>query len=143
MCSVRHTSRPASFPQVANFGHQILYGRRGTGKTHVLQVLAADMEEADDVFCIYLDVRLLGSAHMFTDSTQPLAPRCIALFKDLLALLQGRLLDVATAPDRDGSGLEEVSNLATYITEKTAEVTAGELVEAVNSSGRGYRSLRS
>ena len=64
-------------PQVANFGHQILYGRRGTGKTHVLQVLAAEMEERDDVFSIYIDIRLLGSAHMFTDPPQPLAPRCI------------------------------------------------------------------
>lgn len=111
-------------PQVANFGHQILYGRRGTGKTHVLQVLGAEMEDSPDVFQIYLDIRLLGSAHMFTDSTQPLAPRCIALFKDFLALLQGRLLDIATDPGRDGSGLQEVSDLARFITEKTAEVTS-------------------
>ncbi|MBM7519970.1 ORC-CDC6 family AAA ATPase [Nocardioides nitrophenolicus] len=111
-------------PQVANFGHQVLYGRRGTGKTHVLQVLGAEMEESENVFHIYLDIRLLGSAHMFTDPTQPLAPRCIALFKDLLALLQGRLLDIATDPNRDGSGMEEVSELARYITEKTAEVAS-------------------
>lgn len=111
-------------PQVDNFGHQILYGRRGTGKTHVLQVLAASMEETADVFCIYLDIRLLGSAHMFTDATQALAPRCIALFKDLLSLLQARLLDIATSPDRGVDGLEEVSDLATYIAEKTAEVTS-------------------
>lgn len=114
-------------PQVANFGHQILYGRRGTGKTHVLQVLGAQMEETENVFHIYLDVRLLGSAHMFTDPTQPLAPRCIALFKDLLGLLQGRLLDIATDPERDGSGLEEVSELAQFITEKTAEVTSRDI----------------
>lgn len=88
-------------PQVANFGHQILYGRRGTGKTHVLQVLGAQMEDDENVFHIYLDTRLLGSAHMFTDPTQPLAPRCIALYKDLLSLLQGRLLDIATDPERE------------------------------------------
>lgn len=111
-------------PQVANFGHQILYGRRGTGKTHVMQVLGAEMEEAPNVFRIYLDIRLLGSAHMFTDSTQPLASRCIALYKDLLSLLQGRLLDIATDPERDGIGLQEVSELADYITAKTAEVTS-------------------
>lgn len=85
------------------------------------------MEEAENVFHIYLDIRLLGSAHMFTDPTQPLAPRCIALFKDLLGLLQSRLLDIATDPDRDGSGLEEVSELARYITEKTAEVASREV----------------
>lgn len=111
-------------PQVDNFGHQILYGRRGTGKTHVLQVLGAQLEENDDVFAIYIDVRLLGSAHMFADVTQPLAPRCIALFKDFLSILQGRMLDIATDPARDGSGLQEVSRLADFITAKTAEVTS-------------------
>ena len=123
-------------PQVSNFGHQIIYGRRGTGKTHVLQVLGAEMEEIENVFHIYLDIRLLGSAHMFTDPTQPLAPRCIALFRDFLALLQGRLLDIATDPGRDGSGLEEVSELARYITEKTAEVTSRE-VKAVRQHEAG------
>ena len=52
-------------PQVANFGNQILYGRRGTGKTHVLQVLRADRAIEANSFVIYVDVRLLGSAHLF------------------------------------------------------------------------------
>lgn len=123
-------------PQVDNFGHQILYGRRGTGKTHVLQVLGAEMEDRENVFHVYLDVRLLGSAHMFTDPTQPLAPRCIALFKDLLALLQSRLLDIATDPDRDGSGLQEVDDLARYISEKTSEVTSRD-VKTTRQNGEG------
>lgn len=123
-------------PQVDNFGHQILYGRRGTGKTHVLQVLGAEMEDRENVFHVYLDVRLLGSAHMFTDPTQPLAPRCIALFKDLLALLQSRLLDIATDPDRDGSGLQEVDDLARYISEKTSEVTSRD-VKTTRQDGEG------
>lgn len=129
-------------PQVANFGHQILYGRRGTGKTHVLQVLGAEMEERPNVFHIYLDIRLLGSAHMFTDPTQPLAPRCIALYKDLLSLLQARLLDIATDPERDGSGLEEVSELARYITEKTAEVASRDVKTARQKESGSDTGLR-
>lgn len=129
-------------PQVANFNHQILYGRRGTGKTHVLQVLGAEMEDDPNVFRIYLDIRLLGSAHMFTDPTQPLAPRCIALFKDLLRLLQGRLLDIATDPERNGDGMEEVSNLAQYITEKTAEVTSRDVKTMRQAGGDSQVGLR-
>ncbi|MBO0822265.1 MAG: hypothetical protein J2P27_00205 [Actinobacteria bacterium] len=111
-------------PQVANFGNQILYGRRGTGKTHVLQVLGADRERQVNSFVIYLDVRLLGSAHLFTDTSRPAADRCVAVFKDLLAIIQGRLLDIVTDPDHDGSGLEEVSKFAEFITAKTVEVTS-------------------
>lgn len=111
-------------PQIANFGNQILYGRRGTGKTHVLQVLGADRTHEDDSFVIYLDIRLLGSAHLFSDATRPAADRCVAVFKDLLSIIQARLLDIATDPDRDYGGLEEVSRLADFITAKTVEVTS-------------------
>jgi hypothetical protein len=111
-------------PQVANFGNQILYGRRGTGKTHVLQVLGADQANEADTFVIYLDVRLLGSAHLFTDATRPPADRCVAVFKDLLGIIQSRLLDIATDPERDGGGLEEVSQLADFITDKTVEINS-------------------
>lgn len=78
-------------PQVANFGNQILYGRRGTGKTHVLQVLGADRAMEANSFVIYVDVRILGSAHLFTDTSRPAADRCVAVFKDLLAIIQGQL----------------------------------------------------
>lgn len=30
-------------PQLSNLNHQIFYGRRGTGKTHVLKVLGAHL----------------------------------------------------------------------------------------------------
>lgn len=109
-------------PQVNNFGNQILYGRRGTGKTHVLQVLGAELENETNCFVIYLDIRLLGSAHLFTDTSHAPADRCVAVFKDLLALIQSRLLDIATDPGRDGKGLEEVSQLADFITMKAVEV---------------------
>ena len=111
-------------PQVANFGNQIVYGRRGTGKTHVLQVLGTDRGNEINSFVIYLDVRLLGSAHLFTDTSRPVADRCVAVFKDLLAIIQCRLLDIVTDPNRDGSGLEEVSQFAEFIMAKTVEVTS-------------------
>ncbi len=114
-------------PQVANFENQILYGRRGTGKTHVLQVLGADRAQEDDSFVIYLDVRLLGSAHLFTDTTRPPADRCVAVFKDLLSIIQARLLDIATDPTRDYGGLEEVSRMAEFITAKTVEVSTRDI----------------
>lgn len=116
-------------PQVMNFSNQILYGRRGTGKTHVLQVLGGDMERAASSEVIYMDVRLLGSAHLFQDESRHPADRCVAVFKDLLSILQARLLDVATDPGRDGSGIQEVSEFADFVLRKTIEVATREVKE--------------
>lgn len=48
--------------------HQILYGRRGTGKTHALLYLSDLIERTGDV-AMYLDLRTIGSAEgMYADS---------------------------------------------------------------------------
>src|SRR6476661_218258 len=41
--------------------HQILYGRRGTGKTHALLYLSDLIEHTGDV-AVYIDLRTIGSA---------------------------------------------------------------------------------
>lgn len=110
-------------PQLANYNNQILYGRRGTGKTHVLQVLGQEFEQDPGSHSTYIDIRLLGSSHLFTDNTRPLADRCVAVFKDLLGLIQSRLLDIATHPDSDGSGLQEVSDFADFIAKKSVDIS--------------------
>ena len=40
-----------------NVNHQIIQGRRGTGKTHILQVLQNEFE-SEDVHCIFLIAKL-------------------------------------------------------------------------------------
>jgi hypothetical protein len=74
-----------------------------------------------------VDVRLLGSAHLFVDVTRPPAERCIAVFKDLLSLIQSRLLDIATDPARSGDGIQEVSEFADFVMRKSVEVTSREV----------------
>jgi len=58
-------------PQLANENHQILYGRRGTGKTHVLRVLGDKMEHEGNCV-VYIDCRTLGSSSQFSDSSAPI-----------------------------------------------------------------------
>ena len=41
--------------------HQVLYGRRGTGKTHALQHLSDLIERTGDL-SVYLDLRTIGSS---------------------------------------------------------------------------------
>lgn len=46
-------------PQVNNINSQIIYGRRGTGKTHVMRVLASTLSARDKTAVIYVDARIL------------------------------------------------------------------------------------
>ena len=129
-------------PQVANFGNQILYGRRGTGKTHVLQVLSADRAtESNSFVTLRQHVRL--SEVLTCSPTRPalVADRCVAVFKDLLAIIQSQLLDIVTDPSRDGSGLEEVSQFADFITAKTVEVTSRSVRHSRESTAKSEADL--
>ncbi|WP_156057611.1 hypothetical protein [Micromonospora parva] len=114
------------FPQLNNTNNQILYGRRGTGKSHVLRILDLEVASRGNAASLYIDIRTIGSAHLMTDDSQPLVVRCVGVFKDILALIQSELLDIATDPDRDGSGMEEVSELADVIQARTVGVASAE-----------------
>jgi hypothetical protein len=75
--------------------HQILYGRRGTGKTHALQYLSDLIEHTGDV-PVYIDLRTIGSAEgMYTDSNQSPAVRGTHLLVDTLEAIHEELLSVA------------------------------------------------
>jgi hypothetical protein len=113
-------------PQLENPNSQILFGRRGTGKSHVLRVLGAAADKQDSCSHVYVDLRLLGSAGMLTDGGHDPATRCVALFKDLLALISNHLLDLATDPARQapGSALEAADAFGKCITELTISIGA-------------------
>ncbi|MBV9163410.1 MAG: hypothetical protein JO281_18070 [Pseudonocardiales bacterium] len=75
--------------------HQILYGRRGTGKTHALQYLSDLIEHTGGV-PVYVDLRTIGSAEgMYTDSNQSPAVRGTHLLVDTLEAIHEELLSVA------------------------------------------------
>jgi hypothetical protein len=87
-------------PQLDNANNQVLFGRRGTGKSHVLQVLGFSRERNGQL-AAYIDIRLLGSAQQAANADRPFPVRCINLFKDLLVEIYNELLEAATDPDRD------------------------------------------
>ncbi|MBV9161872.1 MAG: hypothetical protein JO309_06830 [Pseudonocardiales bacterium] len=75
--------------------HQILYGRRGTGKTHALLYLSDLIERTGDV-AVYVDLRTIGSADgMYTDSNLSPTIRGTHLLVDTLEAIQDELLSVA------------------------------------------------
>jgi hypothetical protein len=75
--------------------HQILYGRRGTGKTHALLHLADLLGDMDDV-AVYVDLRTIGSAGgIHADSAHTAAERGTQLLIDTLEEVHDGLLTVA------------------------------------------------
>lgn len=99
--------------------HQILYGRRGTGKTHVLRYLETIVNDQGDV-AVYADLRTLGSPDgLFLGATMPATERAARLLVDLLGVVHDGLLQAALdKPDLidDGAFVSKLDALGTAIT---------------------------
>lgn len=123
-------------PQLNNINHQIFYGRRGTGKTHVMKVLESLLKEDFKNTVAYIDCRTLGSTSQFSDSSVPLPRRCLSLFRDFLLSMYHSLLEhiVEKPSTRANEALNEVDNLANLITEPLKVLKAERLSTEEQSS---------
>jgi hypothetical protein len=82
--------------------HQLIYGRRGTGKTHALLYLAETVQSKGDL-AVYVDMRTVGSTGgIYADSSLPLAERATRLIADTLTSVHEALLEAAI----HGKGLD-------------------------------------
>lgn len=123
------------FTLLSTRDHQILYGRRGTGKTHALHYLAAQVTDNGDV-AAYIDLRSIGSAGgIYGDPSLPLAERGTRLLSDVLSQLidrlQGYVLEHAdsfdlTAAMRTLDRLDEAAVDVRVTGEAEVEETSGE-----------------
>lgn len=111
------------FPQIATENNQIIYGRRGTGKTHLFQFLGAELEKQDQVKVVYIDCRTLGSTSQFADLSLPIEHRCLALFRDILAEVHDALLEqiIEHPTDQANNVLELLSRLSEAVTRPVSE----------------------
>ncbi len=142
--------------QLNNHNNQVFYGRRGTGKTHVLKVLETQLEKAgEQSAAVYIDCRTLGSTSQFSDTSIGLSQRCTALFRDVLGEIQSALLEYIfdkpfdTPLQRANEALEALDHLSATISEpvehylpesvtKTSEAqTSGESRAGVNADIAG------
>lgn len=96
--------------------HQILYGRRGTGKTHALLYLSDVIERSGDV-AVYLDLRTIGTAGgMYADSSVSPAVRGTHLLVDVLEAIHEELLSIAVDNDiGNGNLLDAMAEAATKV----------------------------
>jgi hypothetical protein len=126
---------PGISVQLENDNNQILYGRRGTGKTHVLKVVERNAAANAGELALYIDMRTLGSSSVFSDESRPTHVRATSLLKDILSEVENALLEWVTTPGLDlpGNALEDLDALTVAMT-RTAVVDATASVETTSSA---------
>ncbi len=83
------------FTLLSSTDHQVIYGRRGTGKTHALKYLGEDVLDKGD-HSIYIDMRTIGSnGGLYTDTSIPVTERGTRLLVDTLVAIHDGLIDLA------------------------------------------------
>ncbi|QNR23831.1 ORC-CDC6 family AAA ATPase [Croceimicrobium hydrocarbonivorans] len=109
------------FTLLQNSDHQILYGRRGTGKTHVLSYLKRIQTNKGDC-SVYLDLRTIGSTGgLYSDTSIPLAERATRLLVDVLSSIHDQILDFTLLNDENidlskiGPPLESLADAFTEV----------------------------
>lgn len=84
---------------LSNRDNQVVFGRRGTGKTHVLAYLAQSLRANGDLV-VEIDMRAIGSSGgIYADSSRPLSERATRLLIDTLQEMHSRLLAAVLADE--------------------------------------------
>lgn len=80
------------FTLLSNLDNQILFGRRGTGKTHVLGYLVNEIHKKG-IIALHLDMRTIGSTGgIYSDPRLTLAERATRLLVDTLCAIHDSVL---------------------------------------------------
>lgn len=128
---------------VTGVDHQIVYGRRGTGKTHLLTKIRQIRKDAKEV-AIQIDMRNLGSAGgIYSDPSIPLPERATRLLVDVLSTLHGQLQELAV--DDDLLNLGTVGDALNELFDAHATVkVVGETIleESVSAESAGAAELK-
>ena len=99
--------------------HQVIYGRRGTGKTHALSYLAETLKQKGDL-AVYVDLRFLGSTSgLYNDFRISVPERATRLILDTLGTLHENLVNSVLSEDLDislfGPRLDEFAEAITEV----------------------------
>ena len=123
-------------PQLTNDNHQVIYGRRGTGKTHVLKVLEKQLGGIPTNTIVYIDARTLGSSAQYLDQAVPIHLRCMSLFRDIVNSVQAQLLEhlVAHPSEKHELAFEALSQLGDAVMEQTRRVDRQVIIESLSNA---------
>lgn len=117
---------------LSSIDHQIMYGRRGTGKTHALTYLAETKASAGDIGFL-VDMRTIGSTGgLYSDPSIGISERAARLLVDTLVFIHDNLVKFSIENDerldlsQAGPILDRLADAATQVrvvgtTQETSE----------------------
>lgn len=123
-------------PQLETINNQIAFGRRGTGKTHVLKMLESHINKDPAIVALYIDTRTWGSSAQFLNNNLPMQQRCTSLFRDFLIEINNALLQYAVEHESEDTAslLEQLYDFSSAITKPAAVETTATLTSRQKSS---------
>jgi hypothetical protein len=126
--------------------NQVIYGRRGTGKTHLLKYLAESKKREGGDVALYIDLRTIGSSGgLYADASQPFGLRATNLLVDLVQELHNQIRELVEntdtfdevldtlIPSLDNIGLAATQVRVVGDTENSVAISSG--TEASSGSG--------
>ncbi|AUV49780.1 ORC-CDC6 family AAA ATPase [Bordetella bronchiseptica] len=133
------------FTAFSSVDHQVVFGRRGTGKTHLLTVLRQAKRSVGET-AIQIDMRNLGSAGgVYADASVPLTQRATRLLVDVLAAIHTNILEQAIEHDevinlgKIGKPLDEFFDAHSSV--KVVGATTLEAMGSTEDSGNAQAKL--
>lgn len=127
---------PGVTEQLINDNSQIIYGRRGTGKTHILKFIEQGIEQRgqDKRLVLFLDMRILGSGSINAEEGRPPHIRATSILRDILERIHSKLLAYITDPkgEIEAGAVDALDKLATA-TQRTV-LKNEELVKGASES---------
>ncbi|MBR0683697.1 hypothetical protein GXW74_24675 [Roseomonas eburnea] len=106
---------------LANKSHQIIYGRRGVGKTHALKYFESQAKNSGDI-AIYVDCQNIGSNQsIYDDKDLPISERATRLLIDVCSAMHWAFLDTFTDASR-GWSLADVAPLLDDFTNAISQI---------------------
>lgn len=118
--------------------HQVIYGRRGTGKTHALRYLEGVVHDVTNLG-VYVDLRTVGSPEgLFLGERVGITERAGRLLRDLLYQIYDALLAVAIEDDALVSDKVFTTRLDKFL-DAVGSVGVDGTVEAQENEGRKER----
>ena len=97
------------FDLLSTTNNQVIYGRRGTGKTYAFKFLSERVAKIGDL-PIYLDLRAVGSnGSIYGDNSKTLAERASVLVIDVLTAIYDELYQEALAKIDAALNPEEIT----------------------------------
>lgn len=132
-------------PLLDSENNQIIFGRRGTGKTHVLRYFKSIKERQDDC-CIFVDLRKIGSSNsIYADQSLSIEQRALRFFIDIIKVLSDEIISYIIISDEHKEAyLSEIAPLLDQLNQTwTKSAIMGEVVSessSVNKSSHEFNS---